>query len=121
MIKLTYEYNRDVFKGKDFTSWVKNFNTARFDGFEYGRRRPTLTIGVSEFIEKQKYIPYKNLVSIEGIFNILEYLAYKVLDFKVSIENGTAHNLNEQACLFFESIGFKTTKEKGSRFRKILI
>lgn len=88
MIYLTYTYHRDVFiKGGNFKSWIKNLfgEDVRFDGFTSGMSEPTIIISLSDFENNKDKIPAKNLIQIEGEFNLLEQLAFGVKNFSNSL------------------------------------
>ena len=95
MLYLTYEYNRDVFLGNDWTPWIKKAfgEDVKFDGFGYGRREPTIMIPTTVFekAKKEGKINQSNLIKIRGEFDVVEQLALGVRDFENDLrkdENG---------------------------------
>ncbi len=83
MIYLTFYHGRNIFKGHEFSSWIKNnFKTVKFEGFEYGHYMPTISVSLQEFEAAKDFIPTKNLIRVEGRFSILEQLVFGVRDFK---------------------------------------
>ena len=83
MIYLTFYHDRNVFRGHEFIGWIKkNFPSAKFEGFECGRYLPTISISLQEFENGKTNIPTKNLIRIEGRFDILTQLVYGVRNFK---------------------------------------
>ncbi len=82
MILLKFYHSRNVFKGHEFASWLRQFKSAKFEGFEYGRYFPQVSISLQEFEQFKDSIPTKNLVEIEGRFDILMQLVFGVRNFK---------------------------------------
>jgi hypothetical protein len=86
MITITFYHGRNIFKGKEFASWVSRlFPSAKFCGFEYGSYYPKLQIDFLEFEQNKQAIPpsaAKNITKISGEFSLLEQLVYGVRNFE---------------------------------------
>ena len=86
MIYLTFYHGRNIFKGHEFASWIKdNFKSVKFEGFEYGHYLPTISVNLQEFEARKETIPAKNLIRVEGRFSVLQQLVFGVRDFKNEI------------------------------------
>lgn len=97
MIYLTFYHGRNIFKGNEFASWIKNnFKTAKFEGFEYGHYMPMISVTLQEFDAGKDFIPTKNLIRVEGKFDVLTQLVYGVRNFK----NEVADKIDEAAFEF---------------------
>lgn len=98
MLYLTFYHGRNIFRGQEFASWIKNhFKSAKFEGFEYGHYMPTISISLQEFEVGKDFIPTKNLIRVEGKFDVLTQLVYGVRNFK----NEVAGKIDEAAFEFF--------------------
>lgn len=83
MIYLTFYHGRNIFRGHEFSGWIKkHFQTAKFEGFEYGCYFPKISVSLKEFEAAKDFIPTKNLIRVEGKFDILTQLVFGVRDFK---------------------------------------
>lgn len=88
-IYLTYKYNRDVFKKEgDFKPWVRRIlgDSVKFHEFNCGMSEPTLVLQLADFEKAKNSIPTKNLIKIQGRFNVLQYLSLGVRDFENEIK-----------------------------------
>lgn len=89
MIYLTFYHGRNIFRGQEFVGWIKkNFPSAKFEGFEYGHYMAIISIPLAEFEAGKTNIPTKNLIRVEGKFDLLTKLAFGVKDFKNEVEDG---------------------------------
>lgn len=83
MIYLTFYHGRNVFGANgQFVTWIKNNFDAKFDGFEYGHYLPTISITLQDFEKAKHLIPTKDLIRIEGKFDIFTQLVYGVRNFR---------------------------------------
>lgn len=96
MIYLTFYHGRNIFRGQDFVTWIRElFPSAKFEGFEYGHYLPTISVSLKEFESAKDRIPVMNLIRIEGRFSTLQQLVYGVRDFKNEISEKTENALVE--------------------------
>lgn len=89
MIYLTFYHSRNIFKGNKFQPWIKRLfpDGVNFEGCESGNYSPTISIHLTDFEKAKKSIPTKNLIRIQGCFEILQQLASGVRDFDNKINN----------------------------------
>jgi len=87
MVYITFYHGRNIFRGHEFASWVKNFPSANFEGFECGNYFPKISIPLAEFEAAKEVIPTQNIVRMEGEFSILQQLVFGVRNFKNDVSD----------------------------------